>query len=53
MPDPAGMVVAYQADEVRRYEQILRPWGNDETDQVIRIRPHLISGCEPVEEIVG
>jgi hypothetical protein len=32
--------------DVVRYEQMLRPWGNGEGDQVIRIRPDLITGFE-------
>jgi len=34
------------ARDVVRYEQMLRSWGNGDMDQVVRVRPHLITGFE-------
>ncbi len=34
------------ARDVAHYEEVLRSWGDGDSDQVIRIRPHLIAGFE-------
>ncbi|MET8764036.1 pyridoxamine 5'-phosphate oxidase family protein [Lentzea sp. NPDC004782] len=36
------------ADEILHYEQILPSWSAGDIDQVIRIRPHLVTGHEHV-----
>jgi nitroimidazol reductase NimA-like FMN-containing flavoprotein (pyridoxamine 5'-phosphate oxidase superfamily) len=37
-------------DEADRYRQLLRPWVNKAMDQVIRIRPEIVTGFVLVEE---
>lgn len=41
-----------QADEVRRYEEMLRPWVDGPMNQLIRIRPRMITGYELVDGTV-
>ncbi|HET9138215.1 pyridoxamine 5'-phosphate oxidase family protein [Actinophytocola sp.] len=39
-------------DEVARYTQLLRPWVNGERNQVLRIRPELVTGYRLAPEDV-
>lgn len=41
-----------QAEEVRRYEEMLHPWVEGPMNQLIRIRPRMITGYELVEDTV-
>lgn len=36
------------ADEILRHEQVLASWSSGDIDQLVRIRPHLITGQEHV-----
>jgi len=38
-----------EADEARRYEEMLRPWIDGPMNQLIRIRPGMITGFELVD----
>ena len=38
------------ADEIARYELLLRPWVNREMNQIIRIQPELITGFRLVAD---
>lgn len=40
-------------DEMARYERLLRPWVNGQRNEIIRIRPELVTGFRLAPELEG